>query len=309
MERELQVEQAARAESADERRRELPDLRLQPLADRRRREDARRVARVDAGALDVLDDRRDPTVRTVAEHVDVQLERTCEEAVDERGALELELLRAARDAHAPAAEDVRGADEDGVAGLAGEGASLGRGLRIDPGRRAQPELRQQRAEAPAVLGEVDRPERVAEQRHARVGEAGGEAERRLPPERDDDAERTLERDDVEHALERDRLQVEAVARVVVGRDRLRVRVDEHDLVPEPAEGLCGTHAAVVELDPLADPVRARAEHDDRAGRASRRRRPARARGSSRASAPRTRPRKSRRQACRGGRAGRGRPPL
>ena len=37
-------------------------------------------------------------------------------------------------------------------------------------------------------------------------------------------------------------------------------------MPEPAEGLRGTHAAVVELDPLADPVRARAEHDDRTRR-------------------------------------------
>ena len=113
VERELQVEQAARAEAADERRRELSDLRLEPLADRRRREDARRVARVDAGALDVLDDRRDPAVLAVAEHVDVQLERTFEEAVDERGALELELLRAARDAHAAAAEDVRGRTSTG----------------------------------------------------------------------------------------------------------------------------------------------------------------------------------------------------
>ena len=36
-------------------------------------------------------------------------------------------------------------------------------------------------------------------------------------------------------------------------------------MPEPAERLRGADAAVVELDPLADPVRPRAEHDDRAG--------------------------------------------
>ena len=108
--------------------------------------------------------------------------------------------------------------------------------------------------------------RVAEQGHACLGQAGGEPERRLAPEREDDAERPFELDDVEDVLQRHRLEVEPVAGVVVGRDGLRVRVHEHDLVSEPAEGLRRPHAAVVELDPLADPVRARAEHDDRSRR-------------------------------------------
>ena len=56
-------------------------------------------------------------------------------------------------------------------------------------------------------------------------------------------------DDVEDALERDRLEVEAVGGVVVGRDRLRVRVQHHRLVAEPPEGLRRADAAVVELDP------------------------------------------------------------
>ena len=80
---------------------------------------------MDARALDVLDDRRDPAVLAVAEHVDVELERALEEAVDECGAGELELLRAARDAHAAAAEDVGGTDEHRVADLLGE-------LRVPP---------------------------------------------------------------------------------------------------------------------------------------------------------------------------------
>src|SRR5207249_9007020 len=42
------------------------------------------------------------------------------------------------------------------------------------------------------------------------------------------------------------------------RDRLRVAVDHHRLVAGVAEGEAGVHAAVVELDALADAVRPRA---------------------------------------------------
>ena len=163
-----------------------------------------------------------------------------------------------------AAEHVRGPDEHRVAGARRERARLGRrracvqaGARRPSSASSAPKRPRSSARSIARAG------RRAAARP--LGEAGGEPERRLAAERDDDAERALERDDVEHALERDRLEVEAVAGVVVGRDRLRVRVDEHDLVAEPAEGLRGADAAVVELDPLADPVRPRAEHDDRAG--------------------------------------------
>ena len=92
-----------------------------------------------------------------------------------------------------------------------------------------------------------------------------------------------------------RLEVEPVGGVVVGGDGLRVAVDHHRLVAERAERLGGVDAAVVELDPLADPVRARAEDDDRrlpASAGPRPPRPRSSRGSSRP--PRPRPRTSRR---------------
>ena len=83
-----------------------------------------------------------------------------------------------------------------------------------------------------ILGRVDRRQRVAEQRHARRGEPVGEPQRRLAAERHDDAQRLLDRADVERPLERDRLEVEAVGGVVVGRHRLRVRVEQHRLVAQ-----------------------------------------------------------------------------
>ena len=92
VQRELEVEEAARAEPAGERACELADLRLECRAHRRRRDDAGGVAGVDARALDVLEDGGDPAVVAVAQDVDVELERTLEEAVDEGGAGELELV-------------------------------------------------------------------------------------------------------------------------------------------------------------------------------------------------------------------------
>ncbi len=61
-------------------------------------------------------------------------------------------------------------------------------------------------------------------------------------------------DDVEHVFERERLEVEAVGGVVVGRDRLGVGVDHDGLVAQFAQRERGVDAAVVELDALADAV-------------------------------------------------------
>ena len=59
----------------------------------------------------------------------------------------------------------------------------------------------------------------------------------------------------------ERLEVQPVGRVVVGRHGLGVAVDHDRLEPGLAQREAGVHAAVVELDALADPVRARPEDD------------------------------------------------
>ena len=82
-------------------------------------------------------------------------------------------------------------------------------------------------------------------------------ERRLPAVLDDEPLRLLDPDDLEHVLEGERLEVEPVAGVVVGGDRLRVAVDHDGLEPGLPQREAGVHAAVVELDALADAVRAR----------------------------------------------------
>ena len=68
-------------------------------------------------------------------------------------------------------------------------------------------------------------------------------------------------DDLENVFERQRLEVKAVRRVVVGRNGLRIAVDHDRFIAVLAERHRGVHAAVIELDPLPDPVRTPAQHD------------------------------------------------
>ena len=75
--------------------------------------------------------------------------------------------------------------------------------------------------------------------------------------------RRASRQIVSDVLARERLEEEPVAGVVVGRDRLGIAVDHDGLVAGGREGERCVHAAVVELDALADAVRPAAEDHDR----------------------------------------------
>ena len=63
-------------------------------------------------------------------------------------------------------------------------------------------------------------------------------------------------EDVGQVLGGERFEVEAVRGVVIGGDRLGVAVHHHRLEAGGLQGERGVDAAVVELDALADPVRA-----------------------------------------------------
>lgn len=90
--------------------------------------------------------------------------------------------------------------------------------------------------------------------------------RGLAAELDDDAGEfaacLLHLQDLDHVLGRQRLEIEPVGGVVVGRDRLRVAVDHDRFVAGLGQREAGVAAAIVELDALADAVGAAAEDDD-----------------------------------------------
>ena len=95
------------------------------------------------------------------------------------------------------------------------------------GRAGNPQVVEQLAEELAVFGEVDVCRIGADDRHAEALQRQRQIERRLAAELDDDAVGLFGVADVEDVFERERLEVEAVAGVVVGGDGLRIAVD-HD---------------------------------------------------------------------------------
>src|SRR5205823_14164537 len=96
--------------------------------------------------------------------------------------------------------------------------------------------------------------------HAGGGKAAREVERRLAAVLHDHAPGLLQLDNLEHILQRERLEVETIRSVIVGRDRLRVAIHHDGLETIFPQGERRVHATVVELDSLADAVRAAAEH-------------------------------------------------
>ena len=94
----------------------------------------------------------------------------------------------------------------------------------------------------------------------------------LATELDDHSVRVDAVADVEHVFDGERLKEEQIAGVVVGADGFRVGVDHDRFDTHFAECEAGVAAAVVEFNPLADPVWSATEDDYpfRAGRFRRR---------------------------------------
>ena len=274
----LDVDQADHAELERDPPGRLADLGQHLLAEAHRRDHAGRVARVHPGLLYVLHDPRHQALMAVREGIDVDLDRVLEEAIEQQGVrlvgphvtpqIGVESLRRVADLHRPPAEHVGRAHEEREPDLLGDRRRLRGRVRGPVGRVRDLEAAQQGAEATTILGQVDRVDRRPEQGGAGRLELAGELERRLAAELDDHPLGLLDLEHGEHVGDRQGLEVEAIGGVVIGRHRLRVAVHHHRVAARLADGHRRVHAAVVELDALPDPVRARAEDDDGlAGRA------------------------------------------
>ena len=236
-----------------------------------------------ASFLDMLHDAADIQLLAIEQRVDVDFHGILQELVDkQRGrqtagddGVGLGFLQCAIDVlaqlgvvvdnfHATAAEHVARTDQhrvsDGVRGLAG----LVQAQRGAVARRVHVGLLQHLAEELTVFGQINGFRRGAENRNACGLQSGGQGQRGLAAELDDDA---LDRThllfglvDLEHVFEGERLEIQTVGHVVIGRHGLRVAVN-HDRVIVLAQFLHGVHTGVVELDALADAVRTGAEDD------------------------------------------------
>jgi len=122
-----------------------------------------------------------------------------------------------------------------------------------------------------LLEDVGKLAPVLHQVHLRVGgakdldpvllKALAEFNRRLPAELQDHTLRLLQVDHILHPLPEDRLEVELVRHVEVGRDGLRVAVEHEGLVTHLLRRLYTVDARVVKLNALPNPVGAGAEDE------------------------------------------------
>ncbi len=166
----------------------------------------------------------------------------------------LETLDAVDDLHRAAAEHVARAHQQWKPDLGRALERLGRRAGRSVRRRLVAEPVEQRTETRTVFSEVDRVGGRPEYRNAGFLQPGRQLQRGLATELDYHALGLLDLTDPEDVLERQWLEVQAIGGVVVGRDGLRIAVDHHRIATRLAHRLRGVHAAVVELDPLADAV-------------------------------------------------------
>ena len=166
------------------------------------------------------------------------------------------------DLHRPSTEHVRGSHENRITDLLRGPFRLFRAPRDIAGGTFEPQPFEQRVEALPILREIDRVGRCADDRNPCLFQRNGKLERCLPPKLHDHALGLFDFDDLEHVFESERLEIEAIARVVVGRDRLGVAVHHDRLEAGLAQGEDRMDTAVVEFDPLPDPIGSTAEDHD-----------------------------------------------
>ena len=232
-----------------------------------------RVTGVHAGEFDVFRDRVIDDLTGVRYRVELDLFCIFEEFGDHdrilfrhlRGDAEemFHLLFGVADAHGGSRKHVGRTDQYREAYAVDEFVHVVHRRKLFPLRLVDAKVVEHRREFVPVLCTVDRNGRRPEDGYILALEFHGQVVRYLAADRNHHAVRLFEVDYVEYAFFGQFVEIEPVAHVVVGRDRLRVVVDHDRRVTELACGLHGVDRAPVELDGAADAVSARTEYHDR----------------------------------------------
>ncbi len=197
-----------------------------------------------ASFLDMLHDAGDEHFAIViADSIDVDFDGVVQESVDQNRIVARDAEHIARlhigfhrrfigdHNHAAAAQHIGGAQDDRITDLARSHDGFFRRHGGGVARLLEVELLQQNLETLAVFGKVDGIGGGAEDRHAFLDQRVGELERRLSAELHDHArERAVGlflADDLQNIFGSQRLEIEAIRSVVVGRDGFGIAVD-HD---------------------------------------------------------------------------------
>ena len=219
---------------------------------------------MNTGFLDMLQDAADVYLFAIAQGVDIGLDCALQEAVQiyrvvganarGLGHVIAQMLGIVGDHHAAAAQHVARTHQQRVADVRGHGLGLLKRGCLARRRVHNAQLVEQGGKTLTVLGKVDGIGLGAHDVDAALLEHARQLKRGLAAERHHDAVGTLNVNDVHDVLVGERLKVQAVGRVVVGRDGLGVAVYHEGLKAAGRQRIARMHAAVVKLDALADTV-------------------------------------------------------
>ena len=227
---------------------------------------------MDACLFDMLHDAANQHHFAIADGIDIHFNRVVEEAVqqhwrvvgDADRSLEVaaQILLVIDDLHRPTAEHVRRTHHQRVANLFRFLYRLLNGGDGGVRRLLQLQTVNRVLEALTIFRPVDSVRAGTDNRYACGFQGARQLQRSLPAVLHDNAFWLLDAHDFQHVFQGNRLEVQTVGSVVVGRDGFRVTVDHDGLVTVFAQRQRGVYAAVVKFDTLTDTVRAAAEDHD-----------------------------------------------
>ena len=240
-----------------------------------RRDDAGGIAGMDSGQLNVFHDGRYVGVLPVGDGIGLALDRVFQEFVDQDrpfrrhadggGHVPLEHLLVMDDLHPAAPQHIGGADHQRIADPFGDRDGLPKVAGHPGGGHGDAELVHHFFEAIPVLRHIDGLRRCSDDADPGGRKLLGKIQRRLASELHDDPFGLFLFVDGQDILHRQGFEIEPVGRVVVRGNRFRVAVDHDRLISLVPQGESRMDAAVVEFDPLADPVRTAAQDHDLLG--------------------------------------------
>ena len=227
---------------------------------------------MDAGLFDVLHDPADDHVGPVGQRIHVHFGGFFQELIDQHGSRRTHQRRlrhiflhgvdVVRDHHRTPAQHVTGTHQHRHTNLARHARRFFRNQRGGIARLRDSQLFQQPPEPAPIFRKIDRFRRRANNRHAVALQFQRQIQRRLPAKLHDHALRLLALHDRQHVFQRQRLEVQPVRRVVVGRHRLRIAIHHDRFVAVFAQRKRRVAAAIVELNSLRDAIRPAAQNHD-----------------------------------------------
>src|SRR5262245_10767317 len=227
---------------------------------------------MNTGAFDMLHDAADNHVLAIAQGVNIQFYGVVKEFVDQNRMLGrsrnrvshimLEGIAVIDDFHSSAAEHIGRPNQDWITQTLGNLESLFIGTSDAILWLLDTELVEESCESFSVLGQIDAVRRGADDLHPGPFQRQCKLQRGLAAELNDYAVGVFPLHNVQDLFQSQRFEIKLVRRIVIRADGFRIAVDHDGFITFFPQGEGRVHAAVVELDALADAIGATAQDHD-----------------------------------------------